>query len=68
MLNKNICIKCYQKHEKKWDEELWKLGVIECPKEEVMIPENKKHQHMWITILAHRKIENCEDTCIHQIY
>ena len=75
MLNKNICIKCFQRHEKIWDEELWNTNIIECPKEEVNpilfdkpIPKNRKDYYMWMTIFAHRNIINDNEPCIHQTY
>jgi len=37
MLDKKICISCFQKNEKLWDEENWSNGYVNCPKEEFEI-------------------------------
>ena len=33
MLDKKSCVKCHQKHEAKWDEEVWQDGYVNCPSE-----------------------------------
>ena len=38
MLRKAVCARCFQYHEKPWDEEDWAYGNVFCPKE-IVAPE-----------------------------
>jgi hypothetical protein len=70
MLNKKTCRKCYQKNEKIWDEELWRDGFIDCPKEELdmrfkgkEIREESRYYNFFMNIYSARTINEIPNHC-----
>jgi len=74
MLDKKICISCFQKNEKPWDEDDWSNGYVDCPKEEFevkfkgqKIATDFPYYKLLAAILAMHRIDETPNHCKKQI-
>jgi hypothetical protein len=70
MLNKKTCVRCFQKNEKAWDEDDWINGVVECPKEELIltyknkpVPKSHEYYKLLLAIFSTQEIISTPTHC-----
>jgi len=67
MLNRRVCGRCLQWHEQPWDEDEWREGYVDCPRDLVVNPRIKdlKVRRMLGTVFGMTETSEIPDHCPH---